>query len=401
MKRSTIATSSISGMAIAAMVTAAVAIGFVVARAARPRAAAAPGGGVELVMLSTRGMAPTTDVLVARVGTDGGEARVRSAGQLTHREEAGIRGALSRDGGTLFAVVDRAPGRDRSYAGTLLSMALDAIGPTAPEARALVDGVAHASRPVVTARGTVLVSRGKAGREEGDGQRRIDALALTEIDPATGAATELAAVDGWELHLATVWRDEAIVYWKRGGGTAALVAITTAAATAGRAPGARRVLVEPMSLVARDFTVDGNSLVWTDHEGPGGKYTIERLDLATGARERLLVADSAHLAPHVWPGGWVAYSRPSAADGDIGLDLIAGSGGSGGAAAARAPLGRGVDVVRALSADGRWAALWHYAPISDGMAPDVLVLETTGRARARLTPPVDTRYEIVGLREAR
>jgi len=383
--------STIRVFAIAA-VTAALAIAFVAARReARP--AASPGGGVELVLIATRGTSPVSDVLVARVGSDGGEPRVRGAGQLGHRDEAGIRGALSRDGGTLFAVVDRAPGRDRSYAGALVALPLDAMGPTAVEARPLADGIAHASRPVVSARGTVLVSRGRAGREIA-GERRVDALVLTEVDPATGAATELAAVDGWELHLPTTWRDEAIVYWKRAGGTAALVAIGTAGS---KAPGARRVLVEPMSLVARDFTVAGDALVWTDHEGPGGRYTLERLDLSTGARERLLVADSAHLAPHVWPGGGVAFSRPSAADGEFGLDII----GAAAPSSVRAPLGRGVDVVRALSADGKWAALWHYAPRSEAMAPDVRVLETSGAARAQLTPPVDTRYEIVGLREVR
>jgi hypothetical protein len=371
------------GAVFAAVATAAITTAF--SSLSRRTEVPAAGPSSEIVLLATRGMEPTTEILVATVGD--GEARVRTAGRLTHREEAGIRGVLSLDGRTLFAVVDRAPGRDRSYAGTLLVIDLGGADGGAGEARALADSVAHASRPVVTSRGTLLVSRGKAGPELGDGRRRVDELRLTEIDPVTGAARDLVSGAGWELHLAALWQNEAIVYWKLPDGHATLLAVGAA--------GAQRTLVETMSLVARDFSVDGNSLAWTDHEGPGGQYTIERLDLATGARTRLLVAPSAHLAPHVWPGGGVAYSRPSG-DGDLGLDVL------GGAVRVRAPVGRGVDVVRALSRDGRLAAMWHYAPVSDGIAPEVVVVDTTtGAVRARLTPPVDVRYEIVGLREAR
>lgn len=331
-----------------------------------PPSAAAPEPP-SLVLLATRGTEPRTGVYVVPPGT----ARLPPPiAVVEHLPDAAVRGALVPGRDTVLVVADRAPVRDHSFDASLLRVE------PGRAALPLCDRVDHASRPLVTAGGRVFVARGRPGPARPDGYR-IDELTVDEVDLASGATRVVFSGRGQHVSVQGAVGGELVLY---------LVGATDAALLA--APmdgGAPRTIVSGLAPFARDFTVDGARVIFqTRDEARRDLWVIDRVDVRTGARERLVTAAVQHLAPFAWPGGDVAY------DAGRGLALLRGG--------LRAPAGAGPDVVRAVAADGRRAAAWHYRP--GEQHPDVLILDAAARLVERIPAPRATRLEIVGFRSA-
>jgi hypothetical protein len=138
---------------------------------------------------------------------------------------------------------------------------------------------------------------------------------------------------------------------------------------------------------ARDFSIDatrGAVVMQERDEQDSRSWTIDRVDLATGARTRLHTSASMALAPFAWPGGGVAFNP----EGRGGLAPLLH-----GRALSRAPLGDGVDLVRAVSSDGAWVAALHTLP---GKLPVPFAIDTRTGAAAPLAAPPGTRVEVAG-----
>ena len=246
-------------------------------------------------------------------------------------------------GRDVLVVADRTPARDLSWAAELVR--IDDAGRVA----VLCDRVMHASRPLVTASGRVFVERGVAGPAL-EGRLRVDALTVEEITVA--GPRVVYSWSGYTTHLAGVTARGELLVYRVGPASGDLVALD---------PDSGRVREIAASIgSARDFSVEGDTLVFAQREA------IVRVDLATGVRAAIATTTSGHPAPHVWPGGRVAWNP----DGDAGLAIVGGE---------RVVARQGVDVVSAIARDGRHAALLHYAPeggiptpwlvrVSDGMS---------------------------------
>jgi len=345
------------------------AVAAVLLRSGGRQATQAAPSEPELALLSTRGLATETTLRFLRAGAERPGDPVAS---FTHLPDATVRGALLPGSSTVLATADRALSRDHSFDAALLRVE------AGREAVELCDRVDHAARPLVDAAGRVFVGRGRPGPTR-EGALRLDALTLDEIDAATGVARTLVERRGYHLSAVAAAGGRIIAYLVDASG-ASLLSIDPGAPAAPN--GSVRALIADLAPFARDFSVVGDALVFSDRdEQRRDLWVIDAVDLASGARRRLLRSPVQHLAPHAWPGGELAF------DAGRGLSLLRGGG--------RQPLGSGVDVVRALSPDGRLAALWHYPP--ETVNPEVAILDATGRVITRVAPPDDaTRLEIVG-----
>lgn len=327
---------------------------------------AVPGPVVALLATAPEGA--HTSLYLARAGDTGG-ARAPVA-TFTHREGAAVRGAVVRGTEEVLAVADTLETRDLSFAASVFRLA-----PHRPPER-LCDRVVHASRPLVTASGRVFVSRGRAGQEI-EGRYRVDDLTVDEIDPATGAARTVLSFAGYLTFLAGAHGAEIFVY-RVGDGGADLVGVDPDS-------GALRRITELLPF-ARDFSVDaqtGTIVMQERDEHDARAWVIERVDLTTGARTRLYRSSSASMAPFAWPGGGVGLSERGR-----GLSLLGGA-----RPLAAAPLGDGVDLVRAISADGAWVAALHTVA---GRLPVPFAVDTRTGAAAALPAPSGVRIEIAG-----
>lgn len=298
-------------------------------------------------------------------------ATLAPAATLTHLEDAAVRGATVPGSDAVAVVADTLAARDLSFAASLFRV-------TPHQTPELVcDRLVHSSRPLVTASGRVFVSRGVAGPVTDKGYR-VDALTIDEIDLATGAARTILSHAGFLTFLAGAHDREILVY-RVSAHSADLVGVDPDT-------GATRVITELLPF-ARDFSVDParGTIVFLERDAHDSRaWTIDRIDLANGARTRLHESASMSLAPFAWPGGGVAWS----VEGRGGLALL-----GKGRPLSPAPLGAGVDLVRALSTDGAWAALLHTVA---GKLPQPFAVDTrTGQARA-LPAPGGARIEIAG-----
>jgi len=310
-----------------------------------------------LVVVSTDGLAAKSTVWIYD-----GDGLTR-LGEVNHRVGAGVRAVTAPERGVVLVSADVS--EDRSYGASLFRVEAG----RAPQL--LVDRLAHASRPLV-AGDAIWVSRGVAGPAL-DGVRRVDALSVDSVG-FDGVAHTRFETAGWELHLGATTGADVLVYLKGAAG-AQLLTVSTDGSTH------RLLPVGGLSQSARDFTVDGRGrVVFADLDGSG--WAVLRLE--SGNKERLLSSASDHLAPFAWRDD-VAFSQLDS-DGDVGLATL-GRGALG-------PVGRGVDVVRAVSSDGNWVALWHYR--AGLVEPDVVLMPATGGRARVLTPPAGTRFEIAG-----
>lgn len=309
-----------------------------------------------------------------------GEALSREVATLRHVQGGSVKGALLPGKRVVAAIADMEPRRDPSWGAWLLRLEEGQPPVT------LADRVYTGTRPLVLDDGRVLVQRGRAGKEptEEEGQRgrlRADEITIDAIDPVSGTARTLHAFTGYLAFLAGASGSEAFVY-RVAPDHADIVAVDVNT-------GSSRALLPSILPFARDFSVDreSRSLVFTARDERSSEtWVVDRLDLTTGARTRIARGLRMALVPHAWPGGQVAFNP----NGDRGLTLLQ----KNGRMLPLRPLGDGVDVVRGLSPDARWAALLHTLP-SELPVPFALSVET-GQP-IPIAAPQGMRVEIAGV----
>jgi hypothetical protein len=325
--------------------------------------------------------------VVLRVPATGAQPRV--LGVVPHVAGSARRGTLA-PGAPARAYVVAAERESRR--GSTYHSALWRVQEGSAPAR-LRGGLTDASRPLVTARGTLLVQSGSDGDEPvPDGSRalreRVDALTLDAVDPANGASRTLWRGRGMIAFLAAPLKDdEALVYHVDAGG-AALFALDAAT-------GATRPIVAQMEPLARDFSYDAARDEVTfaraslRHDGTWEVVSVPARGPATPA-DRARVrwrADSDHLMPRALRGGAVVISLP----GDRGLARLD----AWPALPARvAPLGDGADEALGESADGRWLCLRHRAP-----GRELIALHAAAEGRTVTLDRPDVYAEFVGFAE--
>ncbi|HUS66375.1 MAG TPA: hypothetical protein VMZ28_17605 [Kofleriaceae bacterium] len=340
----------------------------------RAPAVAPPAPPLWLVLIATSATAsgPASESGLHLVELTGGRLPPAVA-RFAHLPDGAVRGALLPGSDAVLVVADRqqlAPVRDGSFAGVLLRVE------PGQGARPLCDRVDHASRPLVALGGRVFVGRGRPGPAL-PGAMRVDALSIDEIDPVTGVEREVWRGRGFHASLAGAHGTELFIYQVTAGG-ASLLAVDPDS-------GATRTVLPSLLPFARDFVVSEGVLTFaTRDEARADRWVIDRVELASGTRRRLLTAPGQHLAPHPWPGGDLAFDP---GDGR-GLRLLSGG------RPELAGLGAGADVVRAIAPEAARAALWHYVP--GATHAEVRIVDARrGESRAVTASPA-TRLEIVG-----
>jgi hypothetical protein len=226
----------------------------------------------DLPSLTTRdGVSVTTRDGVS-VTTRDGVSVVRLADRAVRFEHLpdGVLRWAPLPSGRLVAVADRKNDFDRSWASSLLIEGGNGVE--------LCDRVFHASRPLVTPDGDVVVERGRAGEVQ-PGRMRVDELTLDVVD-AGGRARTLYRARGFEAHLAGLAGGEVIVYLVQPD-VASLRAIDLAT-------GRERVIVPSLAPFASDFAVAGGAIELTNRDDADRHRLVrERIDAASGARTRL------------------------------------------------------------------------------------------------------------------
>lgn len=359
----------LAGLGVAA-VTAALALSTGEVQTA-PAHAAPPAGDTatppRVALLATEPGATTTTLHLAQLGAADPGAPVAS---LEHLQDPAIRGAVLPGTDVALVTADATPGRDLYF-----NAALFRVQPGAPSAR-LCDQLPHASRPLLTPSSRIFISRGVAGPAPSPGPdgrlaMRVDALSIDEVDLATGATRVVHTLAGYHLFLAAAWKDEIIVYRVFPSG-ADIVAVDPDT-------GAARKLAD-VPPFARSFSIDeaAGALVFQErHEADPRTWVIDRLDLATGARTRLLESPHIALAPHAWPGGGLAYTQ----DRRLGLTVE----GAPVSTRVRGPMGAGAAAVQAVSPDGAWVGVLHQA--DRGLPVPYALRSSTGELAAIPAPP--------------
>lgn len=344
------------------------------AQATNPSAVAqSPAPHVALLLTAPRG--DETSLVFQQAGERLSPAN--PVATLRHLPGGTVKGALMPGSRAVLAVADWESSRDPSWGAALVRVEEG----KAP--KVLADRVYTNTRPLILADGRVLVTRGRAGAEpkEMENRLRVDAITIDEIDAASGTARTLHAYSGYLAFLAGALDREAFVY-RVGPEGADVVAVDT---TSGKV----RVLAPSVLPFARDFSVDAEtrSLLFTERdERSSQQWVVDRMDVTTGARTRLVVGQRMALVPHALPGGRVAFNP----EGDKGLTLLLPNG----RVLPLRPLGDGVDVMRGLSHDGQYAALLHTAP--GQLAVPFVVALGTGRA-VPVTVPKGMRVDIAGV----
>lgn len=295
---------------------------------------------------------------------------------LRHLRGASVKGALLPGTETVVVVADMESRRDPSWGAALLRLE------AGREPLLLADRVYTSTRPLVLDDGRVLVQRGRPGAEPTDADRlRVDEITIDAIDPASGEAQVLHAFSGYIAFLAGALDREAFVY-RVGPESADIIAIDVDS-------GQTRPLAPSVLPFARDFSVDaeGRALVFTERDERSSQvWVVDRIDLQTTARTRLVRGSRMALAPHAWPGGALAFNP----DGEKGLTLLLPTG----RFQTLRPLGDGVDLVRGFSPDARFAALAHTRP---GELPVPFVLSLPTGQSLPVSFPEEMRVDIAGV----
>lgn len=325
---------------------------------------------LETALLATHPGAELTSLFL--IGDDGTTALAPVA-TFGHLPDATVRAAVIPGKKAVLATADVTPTRDASF-----NAGLFYLRPHMPPER-LVDRIVHASRPLVTAGGRVFVCRGEPGVEI-EGRMRVDRLTIDEIDIGTGRARTVGRTDGHLLFLAGALDQELIVY-RVLPGKADIVAIQVDT-------GQERFIAREVPAFARDFSIDrpNKALVFQNrHETDSSTWVIERIDVVTGKSRRLFSSSSMTLAPFALPRGDVLFNGLG-----NGLSALEGRKSISG------PMGAGVDVVAAVTEDGRYLAVLHTQP-SQFAVPFVV---DTQRGSARVLPaPPNTRVVVAGFVE--
>ena len=293
-----------------------------------------------------------TRVVLRAVATN---ARPRVLGVVSHVAGSARRGTVVARAGVsprVYVVAAERPSRR----GSTYESALWRVDEGAAAVR-LAGELTDASRALVTARGSVVVQRGRDGDEPTLTDRvlreRVDALSLDVVDPASGALRAAWTGRGMIAFLAAPLRgDEALVYHVHEGGASLFALDVSTRAT--------RTIIDRMDPLARDFSYDAardevafvraserRAGVWEVVTVPA--HGPPRAPEEAQVRWR---AASDHLMPRLLRDGALVISLPD----DKGLGVIE--------AFPRlparvAPLGDGADEALGESDDGRWVALRH------------------------------------------
>ncbi len=307
------------------------------------------------------------DVALLSTAEAGGSTELRfqpAEGPLTapvatvrHVPGSTVKGALLSER-RVAVVAQHEPRRDPSFAAALFR--LEPKRPTVT----LVDGVALASAPVVTGPHTVVVQRGSPG-EERLGSLRVDHLTLDEVHVLTGRVRRLVDFEGTQLFPALVVGRELVVYrvGQEGADVTALHLDTLA----------QRPLAVGLPPLGFDFARGADGAVYFTLGDPvGRRWTVQRLQLDTGARKEVASGPDVALLPTVLRGRLAVAAGP-------GLGLVN--------ADTRAPalsaLGDGYE--RVVAASGDFAVVLHEVP-SDFNAAFAVDL-SRGRSVRYPSPP--------------
>ncbi|MBW2528012.1 MAG: hypothetical protein JRI23_27775 [Deltaproteobacteria bacterium] len=311
--------------------------------------------------------------VVGPTGDDGAASEsLRPLASWSHLAEGNVRAETLPASDSVVANAPVTPGRDTSFNGGLFTLR------PGVEPVELCRDLVHGSRPLVTAAGRVYVARGRAGPWPSEpGSYRVDTLWIDEVDPHSGSLRRVHQAQGYVTHLAA-WHEAELILYRVAPHGADLVAVHAET-------GSVRPVRSPVQPFARDFSVDhqrGVLVFRSRHESDSRRWTIEELDLRTGAMRRVYEGPTFALAPHVWPGGGLAFSPRRS-----GWTLL----GSGDPVAR--PLGRGVDVLRSVSPDRRYVAALH--TVQGTLGVPFVVDRRSGRA-ARLAAPAGRRVAVAG-----
>jgi hypothetical protein len=313
-----------------------------------------------------------TATQVRRVELRGDGVRATTVATIPHPPGAVVRGDV-RDG--LVAVVaDDALARDPDWGSTLWSV--DASG-----ARARLDGVGHATRPLVGHGGVVFVERGTRGPAPDEsaaraGHLREDPISIAAVAP-DGTARSVYSATAYALHLCGESDGELVVYRVRFGGADLLGIDETT--------GASRVIAA-VPPYARDFTIARGAIVLSNRDPVDAhRWVAVQIDLATGTPRELAAAVDDAPAPFALTGKGFAWSAP----GRRGLAF------GGGATGDVAPLGAGFDATQAESAGGDWLLVAHVP--GSGWDETIALHRATSRV-LRLTTN-DERIDAIGFGE--
>lgn len=299
-----------------------------------------------------------------------GSTHLAPVATFGHLPDATVRAIVIPGKNEVVATADTTPTQDASFNASLFY-----LRPHSPPER-FVDRVVHAGTPLVTAAGRVFVSRGEPGKYV-DGQMRVDALTIDEIDLPTGKSKTVYQTNGYLLFLAGALGDEIVLY-RIVPGQADIIAVDLNT-------GKERFIQKNIAPFARDFSIDPSSqtLVFQNrHETDSSTWVVDRVGIKTGKSQRLFSSSSMTLAPFALPQGGVLFNPPghglSALDGQVSIS---------------GPLGAGVDVVAAVTNDGRYLAALHTLP-SAFAVPFVV---DTQRGTTRVLPaPANTRVVVAG-----
>jgi len=290
--------------------------------------------------------------------------------RLSHLADGEVRAALLPDRHALAAIADMERVRDATF-GSWLVLLEPSQAP-----RKLLDHCVHASRPLVLDDGSIVVERGSPGPEPNEeeiaaGALRTDALSVVRLDATTGQQKTLHTFNGYATHLAGQ-RGNEIVLYRVSFQHADLVAVNSQT-------GELRTLAPEVPAFARDFSVDGERLLFTNRLATG--WAVVQLDLASGAQSTLHPAEGLWALPHAFPGGGLLINdgRGGTVLGGQGLDR---------------PLGAGFDVLEDASADGRFVALSHRVP---GARPQPYVVDLQSNVLLPIAVDGEKRAEVVGL----
>ncbi len=329
--------------------------------------------------------APESGETFVRLRRFGTQQPLRELGAIRHAEHSARRGAMYQQNGRSIVLVTAAirPMSSRTYESQLFALE---NGTTRP----LIDGVSNASSPVVTERGTVLVSRGADGQDldtmsspMGQGLReRVDSLSIDAIDVDTGRARNVFRAQGQIAWLGCAMREDKVLVYHVTTEGAFLRVVDAANAT-------QRAIMGPMPALARDFSYDRerDEITFARAASIGStEYEIVTVSASGGSARVRLSAANEHLMPRVLRDGTIAFSPAQ----DPGLALLERN-----AATPRAVglLGQGSDWVAAERSDGRWIAVRHLDP---GTHNDTFAVSTRDGQRRATFIDSNAPVEIVG-----
>lgn len=298
----------------------------------------APVRGATALVLATPHDAAATTTEVRRIELHADGVKTTTLATIPHPPQAVVRGDAR--GGTIAVVADGSRATDHDWGATLYRVG-------ASGASAVIDGVGHARRPLVSEDGLVYVERGTSGPtpSEADaraGHLREDPISIAAVD-GTGAARSVYSANAYALHLCGELGRELVVYRVRFEG-ADLLAVD-------RASGASR-LVTTLPPFARDFTIDRahGALVLSNRDpSDASRWVVDRVDLTTGQTTELHAERDSAPAPFALVGGGFAYTAPARG----GLVF------SGTTPTAVAAIGPGFDATQAETSDGEWLLVAH------------------------------------------